>query len=336
MAESLAVNKHETLLLVGKAATNFAVGEIVYSEDYEGILEKYGDSDISRAFLQAQKIGARYIYLLNLQKDQDYFDAIGALKESDFAYVAFVSLFLSDTFQDMYGENLVHSTIAFILGSIGRDCNTTFIITDKHASLYEDIDAYLSDMRAVQTRFLGHCSTRANLQNVIFTANNLKDYRASSVAVGAALASSPINTYPASNFFGGTIFFINAWDDPGDMAYFRQNITRETTIENLVNMSVEHIPEKVVFIDRIVKYIKRDLEFREFKGRPYTSYQKLLFSQKLKSYYEKIKGFILRAYSIDSVEAYSAAPGTVTLLSRISVMPISSLETCTIKSEVEL
>ena len=59
MAESLAVNKHETLLLVGKAATNFAVGEIVYSEDYEGILEKYGDSDLSRAFLQAQKSGAR-------------------------------------------------------------------------------------------------------------------------------------------------------------------------------------------------------------------------------------------------------------------------------------
>ena len=335
MAEPLIINKHENILLIGKAATNYGVGEIIYSEDPAEIAEKYGDSDLSKAFKTASYLGAKYIFCMNLQEDTDYFNAVESLKQSDFTYVVFVSLLLSDIFQEKYNGGTVHSTLAYLLGSIGRDCMSSFIITDKHASLYEDIDAYLKDMRKVQERFLNACSVRANLQNVIFVANNLKDYPVSTVPLAAALCG-PINEYPTSNKFGDSIFHIDRWDFPGDMAYFKTNVTRETTVENLLNMLRTYEPGKVVFVDRILRYIQREMDFQEFKGRKYTEYQKLLFKQKIEKYYESIKGFIIKEYKISSIDAYRDDPGTIVMLARADVMPINCLEMCSVKKEVEI
>ena len=332
--DELIINKHNNVLLVGKAATDYGVGEIIYSEDSSEIFKKYGDSDLSKAFYIAQNMGVKYIFCMNLQKDADYFDAVESLKQSDFTYVVFVSLLLSDTFQETYNNGLVHSTLAHLLGRIGRDCMSSFIITDKHASLYENIDTYLEDMRTTQNRFLNACSVRTNLQNVIFIANNLKNYSTSTVPLAAALCG-PVNEYPVSKQFGEAIFHIDRWDDPGSMSYFRTNVTRETTIENLLNMLRSFEPEKVVFIDRILKYIQREMDFQEFKGRKYTEYQKLLFQQKLERYYEELKGFILNDYVIKNIDAYRDEPGTVTMLARVDVQPINCLEICTIKKEVE-
>ena len=330
------VNKHTNMILIGKGATDYAVGEIVYAENYDDVLENYGDSDLSRAFKTAKNLGVKYASLMNLRKDADYFAAIDSLKQSDFAYVVFVTLLLSDTFQETYNGGRIHSTLAYFLGSMDRDCISTFIVTDKHASLYEDIDAYLNDMRQVQKKFLDRCTTRANLQNVIFIANNLKDYPMATVPLASVLCTTPINQYPLSEQFGEAIFYINRWDNPGDMAHFRSNVTRETTIENLLNMMRELEPQKVVFIDRILKYIQREMDFQEFKGRKYTPYQKLLFQQKLERYYDSLKGFIIQEYHIDSVEAYRGAPATVTMVARTRILPINCLEICTVKKEVEV
>lgn len=334
-ANPFMINKHQNILLLGKAATDYAIGEIIYSEDADEILEKYGDSDLTRAFNIAQNMGVKYIFCMNLQKDADYFNAAESLKQGDFTYIVFVSLFLSDIFQETYNGGIKHSTLAYFLGNIGLNCLSTFIVTDKHASLYENIDAFMGDMQKQQEKFLSACSTRANLQNIIFVANNLKDHPVATTPLAAALCG-PINKYPTSDRFGDSIFHIDRWDNPGSMAYFRSNITRETTVENLLNMLRKNEPEKVVFVDRILKYIQREMDFQEFKGRKYTEYQKLLFRQKIEKYYESIKGFIIREYKINSVDAYRDEPGTVVMLARADVLPINCLEMCSVKKEVEV
>lgn len=336
MAKSLIVNKHTNMLIIGKAATQYGRGEIIYSEDPDEVLDKYGESDLSDAFITAKEMGAPAIFLLNLQKDQDYFDMLDVLKQNDFSYIVFATLMLSDTFQDISHGGQVHSFFAYILGYIGRQHNSTFIVTDKHASLYEDIDAFLKDMRKNQRTFLARCSERANLQNFIFVANNLADYKMASVPLAAALCTADLDEYPVSQMFGQAIFRIDPWDDPMDMAYFRSDPARETTVENLVNMLRVYDPEKVVFIDRILKYLRREMDFTQFRGRTYSSYQKLLFNKALVKYLDSILGYVIKEYTIESVNAYRDDPGTVTLVARISVQPVNCLERCSLTVEAEL
>lgn len=336
MANKLIVNKHTNMLIIGKAATNYGRGEVIYAEDPDEVLAKYGESDLTTAFQDAKFLGAPAVFLMNLQKDQDYFDALEVIKQNDFAYVVFTTLTLSDSFQDISHGGEIHSFFAYIMGYIGRQHNSTFIVTDKHASLYEDIDAFLDDMRKVQSTFLNRCSERADLENFIFVANNLERYKMASVPLAAALCTGDLNEYPVSYDFGKAIFRIDPWDAPGDMVYFRSDPARETTIENLVNMSQELAPEKVVFIDRILKFLRREMDFSQFRGRNYSSYQKLLFNQALVKYLDSIKGYVIVNYTIDSLDAYRDAPGAVVLVARISVQPVNCLERCSLNVEVEL
>jgi hypothetical protein len=336
MSSRLIVNKHETMLLIGKAANNYALKEVVYSESYDDVVEKYGESELTACFKQAKDLGAPYVFLINVQKDQDYIDVVNMVKECDFTYVIFTSLLLSDTFGDTYDRTRIHSTIAYFLGSIGRDTISTFIVTDKHANLYEDVDAFIDSYTETRDNFINFCSTRANLGNVIFVMNNLRNYSLASVPLAAALCTSYITEYPTSDYFGDTVFDIDRWDlKSTDIAYFRANEVRETTVENLLTLNREGGPEKIVFVDRIMKYLKRELDFSEFKGKKYTAHRKLLFQEKLKQYLEQIKGKIIKDYRLDSVEAYLGVPGTVDLVSRIRILPLGCTEMLSLTREVE-
>lgn len=332
----LYVDKHSNLLILGRAANDFAVGEVVYSEDYEEVLAQYGESDLSRAFKEAQDMGVKYIFVMNLRLVDDYFKVADILKEGDFAYIAFASLLLSDTFQDTFNSGLYHSVLAYLLGTIGHNCNSTFVVTGEHASLYEDIDAFLKDMNAQRKEFLSYCSSRAELRNLIFVANNLQSYKNAAVPLAAALCTTPVYAYPTSYKFGEAIFDIDTWDCPGEMAYFRSNLTRETTVENLINMMQSDEPEKVVFVDRIMKFIMRDIEYQEFKGHQYTAYKKLLFEEKLTQYMESIMDKVIKDYSIDKIEAIHDGPGTVMLSASLRVVPVGCLEVCSLRKDVQV
>ena len=336
MAEDILVNKNKTLLIIGKAKKNWAPKEIVLAYNEEEVKKNYKGGDIVDAYLRASEAGVTDIFLMNIQKDSDYFDILDTLKDNDFAYIVFSSLYLSDTFHDILDSHKrIHNFFAYFLGYISSSNNSTFIVTDKHASLYEDIDAYLDDMRSIKKTFLSHCSGRAKLNNIIFVMNNLKGNKFANVDLAASLVISDLNEYPHYPF-NDTVFHIDPWDNPEDIAYFRDNITRETTIENLVNLSQDTTPEKVVFIDRIIKALKREIDFQEFKGRFYSEYQKLLLNQKLDQYLSSLIGYTLRDYKIDSIEALKDGPGAVQLVARLSLYPINCLEVCSLNLEIEL
>jgi len=336
MAENILVNKNKTLLIIGKAKKNWAPKEIVLAYDEEEVKKNYKGGDLVDAYLRASEAGVTDIFLMNIQKDSDYFDILDTLKNNDFAYVVFSSLYLSDTFHDVLDSHKrIHNFFAYFLGYISSSNNSTFIVTDKHASLYEDIDAYLDDMRSIKKIFLSHCSGRAKLNNIIFVMNNLKGNKFANVDLAASLVISDLNEYPHYPF-NDTVFHIDPWDNPEDIAYFRDNVTRETTIENLVNLSQDTTPEKVVFIDRIIKALKREIDFQEFKGRFYSEYQKLLLNQKLDQYLSSLIGYTLRDYNIDSIEAFKDGPAAVQLVARLFLYPINCLEVCSLNLEIEL
>lgn len=336
MAEDILVNKNKTLLIIGKAKKNWAPKEIVLAYDEEEVKKNYKGGDLVDAYLRAKEMGVTDIFLMNIQKDSDYFDILDTLKDNDFAYIVFSSLYLSDTFHDVVDSHKrIHSFYAYFLGYISKSNNTTFVVTDKHASLYEDIDTYLDDMREIKNTFLSRCSGRAQLNNIIFVMNNLKGNKYANIDLAASLVISDLNEYPSYGF-NDVVFHIDPWDNLEDIAYFRDNVTRETTIENLINLSQGTTPEKVVFIDRIIKALKREMDFSEFKGRFYSEYQKLLLNQKLETYLSSLLGYTLRDYNIDSIEAFKNGPAAIQLVARLSLYPINCLEVCSLNLEIEI
>ena len=336
--KDIVVNKHFTMLILGEASNNFALGEIRYETDPDIVDELYGDSDLSKSFRLAKEMGAPYVFVMNARKSEDYFKAISVIKALDFAYVAFASLCISDTFIKAIDGGLPHSYFAYFLGVLGHNSLTTLIATDKHASAYEDVDIFLKDMNAAAEKVKNALSARAAKQNLIFVANNLKDTHYGAIALAAAITTTNINKYPFHSRLGEAIFDIDTWDNPGNYAYFKQHYGEDnsTTIENLLNF-LDDGPEKVVFVTRILNYIRRGLDLSHFEGSLYTDYRLLQISRALDSFLTSLKGTVINAYDIEEVQGYKGKePGTISVLTRFTVWPIGCLESCTVEKGVDL
>lgn len=331
----VAVNKHSNMLIVGAGKTSFGLRDIQYFTDYDNVLSLYGESDISKAFKVASGMGVKDIFIMNVQSPQDYINTIDLIKDNDFAYIVYVSLMLSDTFNQAYDGNNIHSYFAYFMGTISRSNESIIVVTDKHASLFENINDFMEHQKKTLDEFLSCCTNKANLENIVFVANNLELYPMANVVLAAALCVSSVNEYPSGNF-GNAIFHIDSWDSPADYVFFKTHASETTTIENLLNCLETGEQTKLVFVSRIIKYIKRELDFSEFKGKLYSPYQKLYIEKKLETYLESLTGTVINKYEIESVKAYRGVPGTITILCRFSVWPIGCLEKCVIEKEVDL
>lgn len=99
-------------------------------------------------------------------------------------------------------------------------------------------------------------------ENLIFIANNLKNYTMSNLILAIALCTTDISLYPTSNF-GPALFLIDQYDDTYNFAYFKNHTDIDTTVENLLNFKDVSI-EKIVTVQRIIKMIKEKWTFLNF------------------------------------------------------------------------
>ena len=331
------VDKHANLLLVGKGATNYSLKNVSYETDYDEVLEKYGESDLSRAFKIAQDMGAEYIFLMNLKNSYDYFDVKEVIRQEDFTYIVPVSIYMSDTFTDFSKDGAKISLVAYLLSLISEDNSESVIMaTDKHASLYEDLDSFIDDMDAAERLFTASCGAGMNMENICFVANNLLKTDMANVLAAAALCVADVPEYPAFAF-GKAIFDIDTFDTSGNWAYFRNHSDGSSSIENMVNF-LERQPEKIISISRIVKMIKRELDFSEFCGKNYSEYQRMRFERKLDAYLAQLTGYVIYKYQILSVKAYKNIhhKGTVTMKAVFDVWPVNCLERCHVEKGVNI
>lgn len=322
------------MLLIGAAQSNYMLGQIAYFETVRSAEKAYGQSALMDGFRLAKDFGVAHVFLLNIKNTYDYFEIATLLKHNDFAYIVPTDIFMSDYYDDTYRGNRKTSYFRYLLEEIGLSNQSTFIVTDKHASLYEDVDAFLTEMHALDARFASAMTAGMQGQNIIFVANNLIDYPLANVVAASALCTSELNEYPELEF-GNAVFDIDPFDIRGSFAYFKSHTLLRTSLENLLNYH-EIAPEKIVTIDRIIKFIKRELDFSEFKGRVYSGYQRLQIEKKLRSYLTALKNYVLEDFNIELVTPYRDSPATVTVLNRFDVWPINSIEKCTIEMGVEV
>lgn len=328
------VSKHNNILLIGKAANNNRLKEIVYAENYKDVQKEFGDSDLTSAFKLAKDMGAPYVFLMNLRYNYQLFDVAEVLAQNDFAYIVPVNTYLSDLYDDEIGERRI-SYIEYLLEQCRHRNETVFLVTDKHASMYEDLDVYLEAMNAVDEDFRMNMDYSVDPENILFVLNNLENHAMANVALAAAICSTPMKDYPQADF-GPAIFSIDAYEDIGNVAYFMNHTVRTTTVENLVNYC-GGVPQRSFTISRIVKAVIREVDFHEFIGEHYSSVQLVTLRQKLERYLESLIGTMIYRYEIISVSPYrTEESGVINIETKFDIWPISSFEKVHIDKDVEV
>lgn len=322
----------DTLLIVGKAKTKYQKAAVEKFSFLSDVQERYGDCYFSEAFKTAQDFGIANIYMANIQDLNEYFTLADFIAEYDFSYIVFLDLYLSDTYIDpISGKDI--SYLQYILEK-STDTNSIFLMTGKHASLYEDIDAFLQDTKKEVSQFKKKCSTNIDLRNVQYVANNLKNYEFANLILASMYLSTNIADYPnmdnVSNVaLGDAIFYIDNFDiEEADFSYFKTTNLLGTTVENLLNLYKIKSPLKLAWVDKIIRYITTLINFDDYIGQGYSEYKRAMIAEKEKTILNSLKGYLIEDYTVHECYAVKnvSYPGTVTVILTVSIIPLGLME----------
>lgn len=320
--------KDESILVIGEGTTDYKVNIINEIRSLKEI-EKYGlDSQLYEAYDCASVFKATtHFYVLNMRYDTDYPEIIESLIQSDFTYIVPINIRFSDKIY-IESEQKKIPYAEFLLKNIKDSNLSTIIMTDNHASLYNDIDQYINDMEA-KINLFKDLSIGINTygRNLVFIANNLVDYSFANVVAACMLKSSPYKDYPLQDC-GEAVFDIDKHDVRSkEFAFFKYNIKRSATIENFNNFSTLNDQDKYVPINRVIKYIQRYLDLSEFCGKTYNEYLKVLIVDKLDALLSALVNYAITDYNIISCEFINDThTKTIIVLNEISITPINSIE----------
>lgn len=327
------VRKTNTLLIAGKTGSPYAVNQICYYELPETVFSRYGDTGLSEAFKLAKDMGAPHVFVANIQDTLDYLDLAETLRHYDFTYVAFTDLYLSDAFFDAArGDRRTHYASYFLEASEGFN-ETVFFFTDKHAFLYQDLDAFLVDMKKIASDFKNSMPAGLDGKKICFVANQLKQHTFANVALAASLANTDLEKYPKGPF-GDVVFSFDDFDvGDSELIFFKDYYLTGTQVENLVNFSKDITPQKSLLIDRIVKYVKREIDLSSFHGKRFGAYQKLNIEKALREKLDQMAD-ILRSYKILDIRMIKdhATSGIVEV--ELDIWPENSIERFSVVLEV--
>ena len=328
------IDKNKNILIIGEGATNTKLNQIFYTENLNTtqISNLYGSCELTDAFSFARIFNIQNIFLVNIRRKTDYCNIANIIHNYDFAYIVPLGVYFSDTFFNIGTQKVVTYAELFLNATAEND--STVIMTDAHASLYEDIDSYLKDMDTKIKSFKNTC--RDSLQygnNLCLVANNLKNYTKSNLIFASVLCNAELKDYPSFNF-GPAIFDIDDFDVSNELIYFKSNVNSNTSIENLKNFRLYFDAAKMVTIDKAVKYIIRGIDYTDFCGIQFNEYVKLNLYKYLSNYLQNLIGSAIRNYKINNITLVKNNDHTGSICIDFSITPINSIEEFRVVKEV--
>ena len=332
--KEIVIDKHSNMLIIGAGSTAYHYKEISYEDNINDVFTNYGASPLTDAFVIAKQAGVSSIFLLNIKDNRDLFSVMDDIAQHDFTYIIPLHTYVSEYFYDTYNNNRPTLYIEYMLQKLGPWAESTILATDKHASLFEDQDAYVKYMNNVARCLEYECTSDLRMDDIVFVGNNLEANPYANLYVGIALCTTDMSLYPTGSF-GKTIFMIDSYDSPYNWAYFKEHADGKTTIENLLNFNAGG-PDKIVTIERIVKLIKRELDLSEFEGLLYNEYQRIRILTKISTYLSNLVGYVINKYDVESIEPIENDNHTITVLTRFTVWPINSTESCTVEKGIHV
>ncbi len=325
--------KKKNILILGKAKTDKKRLEILNPKDESEAMTYYGESDLYNAFKDAYKITKdNNIYTLNTYYTTDIIESIDLILQYDFNYIVPTSFFISDFFINPKTE-IKTSYLSFYLSELANVRSfSTVITTDRHSSLYEDIDDYVYEMRdKIEDLCLTNSSRFNNYgNNAIFVLNNFKKIEFSNVILAAILSQVKYAEHPqeldSSEY--SLVYDIDYRDIlSNDMSYFKYNpCDNDVTIDNFYNLRTIYDEYKIVMIDETIKELYRRIDLDEYKGRLYTPYMKVSIETKVKKILEVAKHSIIEDYKIKKIEFVKTGKTSGYINIELFVKPYGSVE----------
>ena len=326
------IDLENSILILGAADTNYKENIITKFNSLLEVEDCYGDnSDLTLAYKEAISLKAENVYLCNCFKVTDYITIINTLIDIDFEYI--VPLFsFSDSFTTSDNN---HMYLSEFYSNMLSDNISQLIITEKHASLYENIDSYIKTMNLIANNFKSHCFNKLyNGENLSFVLNNLQNYKFANVVLASILSLTNLKYYPMVNV-GDVVFDLNENDFYGnEIAFYSYNNLTNTTIENFKNFKYKAAPEKYVLIHLIKQKVLRSLNLDEYKGKLFTPYLQIALSNSINSIMQKHVGNIIESYQLGDIDYIKEKDNTVTIYLNINIKPYNSIEEINIRMEM--
>jgi len=331
------IDKESNIVILGPATTEQYKGILMQFSSDEEVYKAYGSSILYDAFKYAKLASIKSIFLINTLTPQDYIKAANKLQYHDFVFIVPIGI----NFSDMFYNKIEKRNMYYCEYFLNRLSNSrsSIIMTDAHASLYYDIDHYINDMmnKIVKVRI----KTKTSLvhgNNLYFVGNLLEDYPYANLVLAITLLSTNLNDYPSSTEFGKAVFDIDDFDISEDeFIYFKNNFLIDTSIENFKNFYFKNDAVKIGTVDRVIKYIERNLDFSQYYGRIYTNHIKLSLYKFLNDFLQQLKGTVIKNYQINSIQNRKKNNKEIikgNLILDFSIVPYNSLETHVVKMEV--
>ena len=323
----------KNILIIGEARTEKKRLEILNPKNDSEAITYYGDSDLYNAYKEAYRITRdNNIYTLNTYYNTDVIEALDLILQYDFSYIVPTSFFISDFFINPKTE-IKTSYLAFYLSELAKvNSFSTIIATDRHASLYEDIDDYIYEMRDIAEDLCSTNSARFDEfgNNTIFVLNNFRDIEFSNVVLAAIMSQVKYAEHPMQldEFYYKLVYDLDYHDVMSrDITYFKHNLYEQNiTIDNFYNLRTTFDEYKIVMIDETIKELYRRIDLDEYKGRLYTPYIKLMIESKLKKYLEDATGSLIKDYKIKKIEFVKTDKSSGYINIELFVMPYGSVE----------
>lgn len=326
--------EHNSILLVGSGDTEYKNKSIVYPSSYSSMQELYGkESDLTLAYGEAKKCGAEQVFVLNCRKFSDYIDVLSLIAQNDFAFVC-VLMDFSTTFIDPTTGTSRH--LPELYSNSLTTCYSTVLFTDEHASLFEDIDHFLKEMKKINISFQNKSKEKLKYgENLGFILNNLSDYNYANVVLASMIATNDLRNYPEKQL-GDVVFDIVNEDLYGhEIIYHAYSSLVGSTVENLQNYSSTNAPEKMLLIPIIKNRICMALDYEQYSGKLMNKFMKIQIEGYTKTVLQSFVGVLIETYSITDIQFIKTEnSGEIDVIVFMNIKPYNSIETIQMSMEV--
>lgn len=339
-AETYSIDKSKrNILLIGKADTYIKNKIILNPMNPSTAKRLYGGGPLVSAYTEAYNITQNNnIYTVNCQLYTDFIEIIDTIVQYNFDFIVPIDIYLRDGF--IHPTTGINTNFAlYYLERLKLTDNTSILImSDYHSSLYDSIDEYLVDMNKVYSSLLNNDYDKINKHgsNLVFVLNNLVDINYANVLLAASLSICDFKTYP-KNISYKTNFDIDHIDlnHNKSFCFYKYHPSfKESSIEQLNNMSMTNDIYKKVLIDLLIKYVVKQLDMSEFNGVLYNSYIEVRIKNKVTKTLNDMKGNVYKDYKIKQLAFVKTGIGVGHIIMDISITPYSLLDVINIMMEV--
>lgn len=332
--EILNLNSSKKILIAGPALSNYKAREIVLPADKDEALNLFGQSELYNAYVLLKDLDVNNIYLSNCYSRSDYIRLSDKIIHYDFDYFIPINLYLSDKFYNPLIDADQYYAEYFLEQFALVNSLTTTIMTERHASLYEDFDHFIFEMNHIESEFTQEFSynkstfLEVNGNNLNFIYNNLDDIPYSNVVLGALYVNRDYAKYLSALTNVSTIFDIDQNDVQGLRAmYFKRNYyAGNTTVENPMNFRKTADIYANALIDDVIKRAIKSIDLEKFKGKLYNQYIAVQIESEVIKALNSMKGKLFKEYTINRIGFKKTDATSGYIVIDYSFIPYGTLE----------